>query len=223
MLWPCQSLNTFISISYHLCMFFFLCISSTGEIWGVVQDLWWTNHFPDVQKLPESPDQLQHPRGRCPRSHRAARVRVQWKEAQTLLCPSECQGRGLVKSSQGETLVKTITYLHVHLKCCEKVHRRRNLTKSWKYWPGLNIPHIQIWFSMHLKNYIVNQNWLSPISRERTCDVQHQGVGGGSFESCGLQGGASGLAEWIVIRGMFGCHFMVQETWRWMPDPKVFH
>lgn len=116
--------------------------------------------------------------------------------------PKWVSGKGFGKEQPGGNSGKD----HYLFTCTFKVLWKSTPQKYWKYWPGFNIPHIQIWFSMHLKNYIVTQNWLSPISRERTCDVQHQGVGGGSFESCGLQGGASGLSKLIVIRGMLGCH-----------------
>lgn len=72
-----------------------LCfLSSAGEVWSVVQDLWRTHNLPDVQKLQKSADQLQHPRGRRSRSHRVAWIWVQRQEAETLLCSSEFLGNG---------------------------------------------------------------------------------------------------------------------------------
>lgn len=62
---------------------------SAGAVRGLVQELRRADDFPDVQELPESADQLRHPGGGGSRSHRAARVRVQRQEAQTILCPGE--------------------------------------------------------------------------------------------------------------------------------------
>ena len=110
-------------------------LSSAGEVRGVVQDLWRTDDIPDVQKLPESPDQLRHPGGRCPRSHWAARDRIQRPEAETLLCPSECELRGLGKGSQGawDTARKSTACLQRQLRPCASFcptcsHRTRTRT-----------------------------------------------------------------------------------------------
>lgn len=98
---------------FKISLFFFIIWFSAGEVWSALQDLRWPGHFPVVQKLQESPDQLQHPRGGGPRPHRAARVRVQRQEAKTLLR----SGESLRRKCPGE-LLNTLHYITViYLPC----------------------------------------------------------------------------------------------------------
>lgn len=75
-----------------------LCFSP-GKVWSTFHSLRWAGDIPAVQKLQEGEDKLQQPWGSSTSTDRAARDRVQWEEAEALLCTGTVEHRDLVPLS----------------------------------------------------------------------------------------------------------------------------